>query len=98
MELFNGVESLFFRMQRVDDSEGHTRWALSMANLYTSSGEDNKFQFPLFCHNKKRNRRRGERGGEGSRKRKDRQIGTPNRQGYLYLPGAMQVTAILGKL
>lgn len=53
MELFNGVESLFFRMQRVDDSEGHTRWALSTANLYTSSGEDNKFQFPLFCHNKK---------------------------------------------
>lgn len=26
-ELFNGVESLFFRMQRVDDSDGYTRCA-----------------------------------------------------------------------
>lgn len=34
---------------------------------------------------------------EVGREKTDRQE-PPNRQGYLYLPGAMQVTGILGKL
>lgn len=47
---------------------------LSTANLYTSSGEDSKFQIPLFCHNKKETEEeeKEEEEEEVGREKKDR--------------------------